>query len=550
MELIFEPPGPGTWVLDTQHFPTPLTRFTAEVMPETIARTMTETMAKHGMLILTTSATVNGFYYGYRRPIETGFGDSGILTVEDPEVRRRVDLMADGIRSKFWRDGRRRWFEEVRPDSIEVNLGLASIEVTQLSRQELFDHLATCRENVVRMCERHHTFNQIATSPVALLVLDVTEWTDLTVVDALSLLDGASPISAGITPELIRLADEVRTDTDASALVQSDESPAAIFKTLRNMAGPVGEAAERFWLMDGHRLATGFDVSAKNAYELPEMMLNNLRNTVASDPPDQTGQAEALARFVRNQVPDEHRTAFDEELADARANTVIKDERGLYNDVWACGIARKALLEAGSRLVDEGRLRDREHFMEAGWEEMQEVWSGSGGPTPEELSDRRDLRMSLNWMDAPPILGDPPAPPLEIEGLPAEVARMEQASALLGQMTGQRPPPQDGEDLVGVTASKGDYEGTARVVVGDYDFDRIQTGDVLVTSTHSEAFNAVVQRLGAIVADTGGPLSHLSIVSREIGIPCIVTCKNATTLIKDGDRIRVDGESGRVTVID
>ena len=54
---------------------------------------------------------------------------------------------------------------------------------------------------------------------------------------------------------------------------------------------------------------------------------------------------------------------------------------------------------------------------------------------------------------------------------------------------------------------------------------------------------------GQEVADTGGPLSHLSIVSREIGIPCIVTCKNATTLIKDGDRIRVDGESGRVTVI-
>ena len=126
---------------------------------------------------------------------------------------------------------------------------------------------------------------------------------------------------------------------------------------------------------------------------------------------------------------------------------------------------------------------------------------------------------------------------------------MDAAQAALGNIIGRQQAPQDGEDLVGVTANKGQYEGTARVAVGDYPFDRIQTGDVLVTSTHSEAFNAVVQRLGAIVADTGGPLSHLSIVSREIGIPCVVTCKNATMLIKDGDRIRVDGESGRVTIL-
>ena len=111
------------------------------------------------------------------------------------------------------------------------------------------------------------------------------------------------------------------------------------------------------------------------------------------------------------------------------------------------------------------------------------------------------------------------------------------------------PPEGQPEDLLGTVASGGQYEGTARVVIGVYSFDRIETGDVLVTSTHSEAFNAVVQRLGAIVADTGGPLSHLSIVSREIGIPCLVSCRNATRLIKDGDRIRVDGESGRVTIL-
>jgi pyruvate,water dikinase len=222
----------------------------------------------------------------------------------------------------------------------------------------------------------------------------------------------------------------------------------------------------------------------------------------------------------------------------------------MYNDVWANGITRKALLEAGHRLVDDGRLQDSEHFMEADWEEMQGIWDGSGSPSADVLAKRRETRMSLTFRDAPPFLGPPPSPPPAIEGLPPEVVRLNGDTGLVLRTMGFGASPTDVEDLTGTVASKGDYEGTARVVVGDYSFDRIQTGDVLVTSTHSEAFNAIVQKLGAIVADTGGPLSHLSIVSREIGIPCIVSCKNATVLMKDGDRVRLDGESGRVTILE
>ncbi|MCH8222915.1 MAG: hypothetical protein IH868_05835 [Chloroflexi bacterium] len=318
---------------------------------------------------------------------------------------------------------------------------------------------------------------------------------------------------------------------------------------MRDLPGKIGDAARRFWLMDGHRLATGFSVTDKAAYELPELLLEKIRNAVESGMPDRSEQAKVVATFVRNQVPAKHRATFDEELADARASIRIKDERGLYNDVWASGVERKALVEAGNRLVAEGRLHDREHLMEASWPELVDIWNGDSSPSADELAERRCARMSLTFRDAPPFLGPPPSPIPEIEGLPPEMLRMNRAQATLGQVLGQRAPSDDGEDLVGAVANSGEYEGIARVAVGDYSFDRIRTGDVLVTSTHSEAFNAVVQRLGAIVADTGGVLSHLSIVSREIGIPCIVTCKNATTLIKDGDRIRVDGESGRVTVI-
>lgn len=550
VDLKFEAPGVGTWVLDTQHYPTPMTRFIAEIIPQTIARGQSETVARYGQLMVAKMIPINGFHYARRHMVGTEPGSNKPPSVDNPEVKKLLALAAERLRTKYWLEERRQWFEEVKPDSIRINLALASVDVTGLGRAELFDHLSTCRDNTVEMCMRHHTFNQAAMAPAAFLMADVTEWTDLSPADATSLLDGASPISIGITPELEALAWAIREDVKANALIRSDADPAEILAQMRALPEAVGETMNRFWLMDGHRLATGFDVSAKCAYELPEMLLHNIKNSVESGPPDRTAEAEAVARFVRKQVPPEHRATFDEELADARASIAIKDERGLYNDVWANGIARKALLEAGQRLVDDGRLHDREHFMEADWEEMGAIWDGTGGPLAAELGERRETRMSLTWQDAPPFLGPPPSPPAAIEGLPPEALRWNQAAAAMALAMRLGPPETQSDDLTGTVASQGQYEGTARVVVGDYSFDKIQTGDVLVTSTHSEAFNAVVQRLGAIVADTGGPLSHLSIVSREIGIPCIVSCRNATRLIKDGDRVSVDGESGRVTILE
>ncbi len=549
VDLKFEAPGPGTWILDTQHVTIPRTKYGAGTRAPIVAETMNETMERYGLLVMRAMLCVNGFLYGRTHTFGTEPGSNDVPSVDDPPIRERLDRAVEQFNRRYWEVERREWFEKVKPDSIRRNLAFASVDVSSLGRKELFEHLSACRENSFLMAKRHHTFNVAATLPTAFLLTDVVEWTGIPPADAISLLDGATPISAGITPELEALADAIREDDELRLLVGSDSDPEEILKQLRNSPGKVGGAARRFLLMDGLRLATGFDVTDKTASELPGILLENIKNTVEKGTPDQSAQAAALANFVRNQVPAERRETFDEELADARASIRIKDERGLYNDVWMSGIERMALLEVGSRLADEGRLHDREHIMEADWDEIQQVWSGGDAPSADELEERRKSRMSLTFRVAPPFLGPPPSPPRQIVGLPPEVLRINSAQATLGQIMGRRPPPQDGEDLVGVTANKGEYEGTARVAVGDYSFDRIQTGDVLVTSTHSEAFNAVVQRLGAIVADTGGPLSHLSIVSREIGIPCVVTCKNATTLIKDGDRIRVDGESGRVTIL-
>ena len=92
----------------------------------------------------------------------------------------------------------------------------------------------------------------------------------------------------------------------------------------------------------------------------------------------------------------------------------------------------------------------------------------------------------------------------------------------LGALFGSSDAEHEENRLRGLAASGGVYDGTARLITGPEEFDRIQQGDVLVTESTTEAFNILLPLLGAIVTDAGGLLSHSAIVSREYGIPGVV----------------------------
>jgi pyruvate,water dikinase len=120
----------------------------------------------------------------------------------------------------------------------------------------------------------------------------------------------------------------------------------------------------------------------------------------------------------------------------------------------------------------------------------------------------------------------------------------------LGALFGSSEAPHDEEVIRGLAASGGVYEGPARRVAGPSEFGRIVKGDILVTESTTEAFNILLPLLGAIVTDNGGLLSHSAIVAREYGIPGVVGTREATERIRDGVRIRVDGDAGEVTVLE
>ncbi|MEJ3656101.1 PEP-utilizing enzyme [Actinomycetes bacterium KLBMP 9759] len=104
--------------------------------------------------------------------------------------------------------------------------------------------------------------------------------------------------------------------------------------------------------------------------------------------------------------------------------------------------------------------------------------------------------------------------------------------------------------VAGTGASPGVVEATARVLLTVEDGARLQPGEVLVTAVTNVGWTPLFPRAAAVVTDTGALLSHAAIVARELGIPAVVGCGNATSALRTGMRVRVDGRRGTVTVVD
>jgi pyruvate,water dikinase len=117
-----------------------------------------------------------------------------------------------------------------------------------------------------------------------------------------------------------------------------------------------------------------------------------------------------------------------------------------------------------------------------------------------------------------------------------------------GSMMPAAPQDQSGDVIKGVGASSGRVTAPARVLGGPQDFDRMVPGDVLVARITTPAWTSLFAMASAVVTDVGGPLSHSSIVAREYGIPAVLGTGVATQRLTSGQRIRVDGDAGTVTI--
>jgi pyruvate,water dikinase len=535
--LVFEAPGPGTWERDPVHFPRPVSRYWVDTHPDAFAAGTKAMMGYYGLLLDRLETRYpNGFAYNCKVP------------AAESEIPDRFARAAEALHTKAWRAQLREWDEESKPAAIAAHRSIQAVDPDSLSDEELAAHLVRCRDHHRAMITQHMRYTASAVIPVGDLMVHVMQWApEVSQAELLTLMRGASPVSAGASEEMAALVDAFAANPDARAVLESDDDAAEILAALRARHDAEGEAIAAYLELVGYRLLDGFDISGRYALELPDALVRAIRSAVAGR--DEDDDLEARTAAIRARVPEEHRAEFDELLAEARLMYRLRDERGVFSDIWASGLMRRGALSAGRRLAARGRLEDPEHVVEATAEEMAAMVTGTGGPSAEEVAERFARRTSFTGREGPRLLGDPPAPPPDLSGLPPEVGRLMAAVMVaLGQVFGSSEAEHEENRLRGLAASGGVYEGVARRIAGPEEFDRIQQGDVLVTGSTSEAFNILLPLLGAIVTDAGGLLSHSAIVAREYGIPGVVGTRDATQLIPDGAHVRVDGDAGDVTV--
>jgi len=110
-------------------------------------------------------------------------------------------------------------------------------------------------------------------------------------------------------------------------------------------------------------------------------------------------------------------------------------------------------------------------------------------------------------------------------------------------------PISTSDTITGFAGAAGRVEGRVRVLDGPEQGDQLQPGEILVAVTTNVGWTPLFPRAAAVVTDVGAPLSHAAIVARELGIPAVVGCGSATTRLRSGDRVRVDGGQGTVEIL-
>ena len=215
------------------------------------------------------------------------------------------------------------------------------------------------------------------------------------------------------------------------------------------------------------------------------------------------------------------------------ANQMVFRERAKTSLVRILHESRMAIRELGKRHTESGTVSDPEHIFMLLDEEL-ESFVADPSRYSALLHDRYENWLKLWDLNPPFFLRDGIIPPLTEWETRAPTAK----SAL-----------SEGDVLAGTAGCPGVVTGRARIVRDPTSPPDLEPGDIMVAPLTDPAWTPLFLAVDGVVVNVGGQVSHAVIVSREMGIPCVVSVADATERIEDGATITVDGTNGNVTLI-
>ncbi|MDA2810511.1 phosphoenolpyruvate synthase [Nocardiopsis sp. RSe5-2] len=338
---------------------------------------------------------------------------------------------------------------------------------------------------------------------------------------------------------LLDVADAVRPHPEVVAFLREVGEDQDFLEEMDGLAGGAeARSAIRGYLDTyGMRCVGEIDITRPRWSERPAALvpaiLGNIDNFAAGEGSRRYEEGRQAALKKKHEVlerlralPEGERRAEEAERMIDRVRTFAGyREYPKYAMVSRYFMYKKALLGEADRLVRDGALGDREDVYFLRFEEFREAVRT--GRADEGLIRRRREEYGVHRSLTPPRV-------LTSEG-----------EALSGEYRRGGAPA---GALSGLPVSSGTVEGRARVVLDMAEAD-LEEGDILVTAFTDPSWSPLFVTAGALVTEVGGLMTHGAVVAREYGLPAVVGVEDATRLIQDGQRIRVDGTAGYVEVL-
>ena len=221
------------------------------------------------------------------------------------------------------------------------------------------------------------------------------------------------------------------------------------------------------------------------------------------------------------------------EAALIAGNVMIFQERSKANFIRVINEIRVAFEELGTQAVNLGHLSDHKHIFMLTDDEL-ETYVSDPAAMRLKLEDRFAMYEELKELEPPFFIKDGIVPALSTY---KKLGSEQVESAVAGDI------------LVGVAGSPGTVTGTAKVILDPTDPFTLEPGDILVAPLTDPSWTPLFMTAGAVVVDVGGQRSHAVIVSRELGLPCVISVTDGTKKIPNGSQIEVNGSTGEVTIL-
>jgi pyruvate,water dikinase len=560
---------PGYWQREASHNPRPLTPLGYSLFNEGANQAFPKVFADFGLLLETLEfRNIGGYVYTSARPFGAPVGDGGgrmpprpllwLALRLHPAFRRRIAACKKALRGRLDRTLIERWYSEWRPGLVADMARLRAIDLASLSDAQLAAHFEELRRWFDGACDVHFYLSGANGFPLARLAFFCRDRLGYDDMRTLSLMSGLSGASSAPAIALAQLADRLRAD-DVLRPALLDAKPADVPAIIGRHGGDAAAAFRSYLDEYGYR-ALRYEVVERTLGEEPQivgqLLQDQLRRPVdvrAEQERLRQGRDEAKAAVLAALPGEALRARFLDLLADAERAYPVREDNEFYTVSVPLAICRFAAIEAARRLVASGAIALPDDVFFLTWEEVGVALRAPSEAFAGLVAERRAAFAAAEAFAPPATYGvEPPPPPMGV--LPPvareamEVMLYIQDNVFEAEMSGARAGSGETE-IRGRAAAKGTRTGTARIVMGEHEFDKLQPGDVLVCPITSPVWSVLFAKVSALVTDTGGILSHPAIIAREYGIPAVVATGNATQLIRDGQQVLVDGDAGIVRIL-